>query len=127
MNRLSADASLLLKNSGYGAGFFQPQSNGAHPMPPLSHNNSQPALMMASVKSPARDLGGGSTPALKSSPAAHTSALPSGNNSAAQVITSLSFKVSQVRTRYGLIVSRRALSTRDVGGWEKNHFLSPAL
>lgn len=96
MNRLSADASLLLKSSGYGTGFFQQAANGAHPMPPLSHNNSQAALMMGTgVKSPARDLGGGSTPALKScsssssAPAAHTSALPSGNNSAAQVITSL--------------------------------------
>ena len=96
LNRLSADGSILLKNAagGYGgsAGFlhqtspaFQQQSphpaTGAHPPLLQSHHQSQPALMM-NGKSPSRDLGGGSTPVLKT--LAHT---PRGdNNNAAQVL-----------------------------------------
>lgn len=99
MNRLSADGSILLKNgtaaAGYGgsAGYLpqtaspafqqQHQSHPAHPS--LLHHQSQPALMM-NGKSPSRDLGGGSTPVLKT--AAHTTVgvARGDNNATTQVI-----------------------------------------
>lgn len=77
LNRLSSDGSVLLgKSGGYAgvSGFLHHQSSPAfqqHLSPQVqqlhhSLHQSQPALVAAVGKSPSRDLGGGSTPILKS-------------------------------------------------------------